>query len=242
MFTKRELLHLFISVIILGFVFGFDDGRQIFILSDWLTNFFGFFIIIAISLLFRELVIKLFAKRHDAKSEYELWGMGRFWFSGKLAIKKKVPIGLFVAFVITVASRGKLFFTALGSHQLQEFGLSRTGRKHPTLNYFEEAQICSMGMLANLFLTIIALLIGRIFDVNVGAFVTVNFFIVLFNMIPFSTLDGAKIFFGSLLMYIFVLVFIVVAFLLIKYSIILSLIIAFLVACVATFVYFFNWG
>ena len=189
-----------------------------------------------------ELIIKLFAKRHDAKSEYELWGMGRFWFSGEAAIKKKVPVGLFLAFIITVASGGKLFFTALGSHQLKELGLSRMGRKHPTLNYFEEAQICSMGMLANLFLTIIALLIGRVFDVNVGAFVTVNFFIVLFNMIPFSTLDGAKIFFGSLLMYIFVLVFIFVAFLLVKYSIILSLIIAFLVACVATFVYFFNWG
>lgn len=242
MFTKKEVVHLLISVFVLGLVFGFDDRNSSFVFGQWFTNFLGFILMVAVVVLFRELVIKIFARRHDAKSEYEIWGIGRIWFTQEGKLSKKMPFGIILAVILTLASSGRLFFTAIGSHKLEENKLARVGRKHSTINYFEEAQIISMGILSSLFLAVVGLIFGKIFNITVSDFVAVNFFIALFNMIPFSTLDGAKIFFGSLLMYIFILVFVIAAFLVIQFSIIFGLLIVFLLASIATGIYFYKWG
>lgn len=240
MFTKRELLHLLICVFVLVFVFGFDDGSKTFVLGNWLSNFFWIFLLIAVAVLFRELIVKLFAKRHDAKSEYEILSVKQVWFNLKL--DKGIPFGVLFALVLSIASKGKFFFTAMGKHDFIGSKISRVGRKYQSLEYYEEAQIASMGILSSLFLAVLGLLLGRIFDVNMNIFVGINFYLALFNMLPFSDLDGAKIFFGSLLIYIYLLIFIVVAFLLIKTSVVLGLLIAFLVASVATISYYYKWG
>ncbi len=240
MFTKREIIHLIISVVVLGFVFGFDDGSSTFIFSNWFRNLLLIILIVAIAVLFRELVIKLMARRHEAISEYEIWNIKRVWFDKELPFG--FPLGIILTLFLSVGSLGKAFFTAIGVHKISEYKSARTGRKHSSLDYFEEAQICSVGILSSLFLAVIGILVGRIFGINMSLFVSTNFFIALFNMIPLSSLDGAKIFFGSLLMYIFILVFVVVAFLLIKYSVILGLLVAFIIATIAVGVYFFYLG
>lgn len=242
MFTKREIIHLVISILILAFVFGFDDGNPSFVLNHWVINFLRFFLVVAIALLFRELTVKVFARRHDANSEYEIWNIKRVWFTGTTKLPRGFPFGIIIAFVLAIASRGNVFFTALGIHKLEENKVARAGRKNPTLNYSEEAQIVSMGILSSLFLAVVSIVIGKVFALNTTNFVTVNFFIALFNMIPLSNLDGAKIFFGSLLMYIFLLVFIVVSFLLIKSSIILGLVVALIMACLIAVLYFYKYG
>ena len=38
MFTKKESVALLISVIVLAFVFGFDDENPTFVLNKWLIN------------------------------------------------------------------------------------------------------------------------------------------------------------------------------------------------------------
>ncbi|MBI2148727.1 hypothetical protein HYU23_03535 [Candidatus Woesearchaeota archaeon] len=238
-FAKREEINLLISILVLTFVFGFDDGSKIFVLTNWLLNLIKIFFLVVIAILFRELIIKYFAKRHDATSEYELWRMKKMWFGGG-NLTKGFPFGIILALIFTIFSQGKLFFTAIGIHSLTEYKIARLGRKHPTLNYFEEAQIASAGIISSLFLAVAGLLIGRIFGINMNYFVNINFFIALFNMLPFSNLDGAKIFFGSLIMYIFVLVFIIVGFIIIKFTIFFGLILAFLAACIAAFIYFYK--
>lgn len=240
MFTKRELLHLLISIFILSFVFGFDDGNKTFVLNYWLSNFFRIFLLIIVAVLFRELVVKLFAKRHDAKSEYEILSVKQVWFNVKL--DKGIPFGVLFALVLAIASRGKFFFTAVGRHNFIESKTARVGRKYQSLQYYEEAQIASIGILSSLFLAVLGLLLGRFFDVNMAVFIGINFYIALFNMLPFSDLDGAKIFFGSLLTYIYLLIFLVVAFLLIKTSVVLGILIAFLIASAATIGYYYKWG
>ena len=61
MFTKKEIVHLAISVVVLAFVFGFDDGQSIFVFSYWITNLFRILLLVAVSILLRELFIKLTA-------------------------------------------------------------------------------------------------------------------------------------------------------------------------------------
>ncbi len=240
MFTKREILHLFLSIVILGFVFGFDDGNKSFILQNWILNLIRFIIIVAIIVLFREFVLKFFAKRHNATSEYEIWNINRVWFTKKL--ERGIPLGILMSIFLAIGSKGKFFFTAIGSHKFEEYKTSRSGRKHPYLTYLEEMQIASMGILSSLFLAIIVLIMGNYSGFVVPNFVTVCFYMALLNMIPFSSLDGSKIFFGSILTYIFLLVFIFVAFILIEKSIILALVLGLIIALAAMFTYFYNWG
>ena len=240
MFTKKESFFLFLSILILSLVFGFDDGTSVFVLNNWLINLLRIFLLVSVAILFRELIIKLFAKRHEAIREYAPWLIHQFWFNKK--ISRGLPFGIFLSLIGAVVSSGKLFFTALGVHDLRENTNPRVGRKFQNLEYREEAQIVSMGVLANLFLAIAGLIIGYLFNLNMSLFVTINFWIVLFNIVPISELDGAKIFFGSLLTYVFLLIFLVTAFLLIKSSIVFGLLIAFIVASIAMFLVYYFFG
>jgi len=204
MFKKREMLHLSFAILVLTIIFGFDDGTKVFVLNNWLMNLLKIFCFVLVSILFRELIIKIFAKRHDAFCEYETWNIKKVWFGGHGNLSKGVPFGIILSIILTIGSAGKAFFTAIGIHNFNENKTARLGRKYPTLNYFEEAQIASIGIISSLFLAVFVLLLGSIFDFTTKQFISINFYIALFNMIPFSNLDGAKIFFGSLFLYIFV--------------------------------------
>ena len=238
MFTKKEYLPLTISILVLIFMFAFDDGGQVFVWNSWLINLVKILVLVIVAILFRELIVKIFARRHDATSEYQLWNIKQIWFKTKL--EKGIPFGIFVALIMAFLSLGKFFFTAIGIHNLTENKHARVGRKHPHLQYYEEAQIVSMGILSSLFLAVLGILFGRISGVNISVFVNINFYIALFNLLPFSSLDGAKIFFGSLLTYIFLLIFVILAFVLLKSGIILALVIAFIVAVLVMGIYFYS--
>src|SRR3989344_4900747 len=205
MFTKKEVIALLISILVFAFIFGFDDGRQTFNASYWLANFFTIVIIIAISLLVRELVIKFFAKRHEAESQYKIWQMEYLWFDKKVKLIRPLPFGIIISLILAVYSKGTFFFTAI---------------------------------VASLFLSIIVLLFGRLTNTDFSRFVNINFYLALFNMIPFSSLDGAKIFFGSLTLYLFMAIFVIGAFLLIQLNVIIALLVAFLIASVIAIIYF----
>jgi hypothetical protein len=237
-FSKKELIHLTISILVLTLVFAYDDQANILVLSHWFLNFFRVLIFVTASIFAREIVVKYFAKRHDATSEYELWGISKFWFTIKNF--KPFPIGILLAALVTLISRGQAYFTAVGIHNVQDNLAIRTGRKKFHLNYFEEAQIAASGIMTSLFLSVLVLLVGNAFGLNVINFVWINFYLALINMIPISNLDGSKIFFGSLFFYMFTLIFISLGFLLIQTTIFWGLLVAFLVACVLTLWYFYS--
>ncbi len=240
MFTKKESAALLISILVLSFVFGFDDGKEAFALSSWLFNFLIVFLAVFASVLFRELMFKGFARRHDATSEYGIWNINQVWFGKKL--ERGIPLGIFAAVVLAIASAGKFFFTAIGVHNLRENRHARVGRKLIFLEYSEEAKIASMGILSHLFLASAGLLGGNFLGLNMSAFVNINFFMALFNLLPISNLDGAKIFFGSLMTYIFLVVFTIVAFLLININLVLGWLIALIAGLIIIFIYYFFFG
>ncbi len=239
MFTKREKVHLLISILFLTFVFGFDDGSKVFIFDNWIFNLISIFFFLIISILIREVVVKFFSKRHDAISEYEIWRIKRVWFGNIGKLSRSFPLGILMALFITLGSKGRLFFSAIGIHNLSENKSARLGRKQLNLNYLEESQIVSTGILAHIFLGVIGVIIGNYFGINTLKFVNINFFMALFNMIPLSNLDGTKIFFGSLFTYVFLLVFIILLFLLIHFTVFWGILLAFVIAVLATLVYFF---
>ncbi len=242
MFTKKEIKHLIITIFILGFIFGFDDGRKIFALKNWLLNLAGVTLIVAFSILIRELVVKLKASRHDAKSEYEIWLARQMWFRGHGKLKYGVPFGIFIALLLTIISRGNVFFTGIGGHNIKEDLTARAGRKRVYIQDKEIAQIGLYSIWANVLLVIAGVMLKN-YALGFEKFIEINMFIALFNMIPIGNLDGAKILFGNMFLYILNLIFLIVAFLLIKQGLILGIVIAFIAAVVIsiTWYYFYKY-
>lgn len=242
MFTKKEAKHLVISIIILGLVFGFDDGKSRFQLGYWLTNLVFVTLLVAFSIMFREMIVKWKASRHDAQSEYEVWIIKQVWFGGHGKLKRGLPLGIFISLLLSITSRGKAFFTAIGVHKIKENLVARAGRKRVYIKDWELAQIGMWSIWANVLLVIVGVFLKN-YGITINKFIEINMFIALFNMLPFGDLDGAKIFFGNLFLYIFNLTFLIITFLLVKQSLLLSLIIAFIIAITAGFLwhYFYEY-
>jgi len=230
MFGKRELAHLVIAVLVLGFIFGYDDGSHVFALSNWLINFLSLCFIVFVSLFLRLLVMKLFALRYRTKVEFEIWNINRFWLSKSSKIKnsfvnwvrkdliKKFPIGIAVGFYFTFLSFGKIFFTGVFSHNLTADENARIGRSWKKLTEYEESLIFIFGFLATLFLAVIgkALMFDKLY--------MVNFWIFFFHYAPIPGLDGCKLFFARKSFYILFLIFAILFFILIKLGLIFGII------------------
>lgn len=246
LFNKKELFALGISVFILSLVFGFNDGAKSFILTNWIKNFVIIFLLVLVSFLFRELVIKYWAYRHDSKVDYRLWVVNRFGFKkwerfDRSGLKRGVPLGVIIAFIVTVLSNGLLYFCAVGENEVIVNKKARTGRKQIELNNYEDAIIQLSAVFANVFLMVLGMSVFSWFGFDTSMFIKINFFIAVFAMIPLSRLEGAKIFFGSRNLYVFALATIIMAFLLKGLGVIAGLALAVLIAAVIAGAYYFKW-
>lgn len=119
---------------------------------------------------------------------------------------KTLPLGAILSLLTTVFSVGKLFFVAVGRYNLVLEDKGRFGRKNVHISDYDEAKIALAGPLTNVALMLVFQLFNRNGMLDQAVFI--NGMIAIFHMIPFSTLDGAKIFFGSKLMYMFSLAFV----------------------------------
>ena len=109
MFTKREVGSLAVSILLLGLVFGFDDGQPAFAASFWIKNLIIVILLVAASVLLRELFIKLTASKFQAKSEYDIWLFERYWFKAGNKIKPGIPFGVILALLGSLISMGQFF-------------------------------------------------------------------------------------------------------------------------------------
>jgi len=222
-FTKKEIKALLVTIFIVALAFGFDDKKPTFDAGYWLANLFRMLIIVTIAFLMKEFVRKLVAKTQGFDTEYGLWKIKRYRlkpvpavinFLGKSWIVRSIPAGAILSVLVTLISKGKLFFVAIGSYDLIIRKSGRFGKKTFHITDYDEAKIAVVGPLVNVALMITFQFFNKngMFD----SFVFINGMIAAFHMIPVSSLDGAKIFFGSKVMYMFTLAFVLGTVLLIK--------------------------
>src|SRR3989338_6485049 len=112
-----------------------------------------------------------------------------------------------LSFFVTLLSNGQLFFLAVGQYTLLLKKASRFGRKFVEVTNYEEAKIALAGPMANIILMILGMLFNSYgtFD----TFILINAMLALFHMLPLPGLAGTKIYFGSRLLYVSSLVFMV---------------------------------
>lgn len=247
LFTKQEGYAFLICVLMISFGFGFDDGATTFVLLNWIKNFFMVILLVAVSLFFHIFLQKYFAYRHDCTLEFKLWFIKRFGFRKWQRADREnpnargIPMGLMLSFFFTIMSNGKLPFTAVGISDVTVNRTARSGRKTIDLGNYEEALIQIAGPMANIALLIIGLYLGKLFGFDASKFVMINFFMALFCMLPFSSLEGAKIFFGSRNLYVFGLIMIILAFVLKGTGIFGATILTILLSFLLTGAYYYKW-
>ncbi len=206
LFEGREIKSLIIGGIVLGFIFSFREwGYGQLNLSIGITNLIRYSIISIIVLLVYQSSHKLIAKKYGAISSFRLWNIKRYWFSTKSKVEnltnnkiKSINTGIIIPILLALLSNGYLKFAAVGSSEVTSVSKKRLGKKFKHLTGFELAQIHLVGPLT---LLLVALILNQF--AGFEKVVEICYLISIFSMIPFSGLDGSKIFFGSLGLYVF---------------------------------------
>ncbi len=182
-FTGREVKELVISAIVIGFSFAWimKDGYRFSSIS-FIEVFAIMLIAVGFGFIFHELAHKYTAQRYGCWAEYRMW-----------------ETGLIMAFLLAVSPL-KMVFAAPGAVYISpgSYGIARR----------ENGIISVSGAMANLALAVIFLFLIP-YGGTVGLLgyfgVHVNAWLALFNMIPFSPLDGSKVKAWDIRVWIFVI-------------------------------------
>lgn len=212
LFNPREIRGLFLGAIILGFIFSFREwGYGEVNLNIGLINLIRATILSLVVLLVYQVSHKVIAKKYDAISTFRLWSIKRFWFTKSSKIEniklfgksfKTIKMGFIFPVLLSLLSNGFIRFAAVGSSEITEISRKRIGREFTHLTEFELAKIHLVGPLTTLLLALVLFQFPGFEKI-----VEISYMVALFSMIPFSGLDGAKIFFGSRALYLFGIVF-----------------------------------
>lgn len=213
MFDKKEMIFLVIASITLGYLLAFTNTANFSI--TWLSMA-GLALII---LFFHHLGQKLTALFYDCSTETQLWTVKQFGFSKSSKFPFPFPAWLSFPIILMLITFGKLKWFAVTIFDAAPLA-SRVQRRFADLTEWHLALIAFGGMAFNLLIAMVSQLLGY------NDFAMLNMYFILFNLIPFSTLDGSKIFFGSPFLWVFATVFSVIVILLLGSTSLLTTLIA----------------
>lgn len=203
MLTKKEIIAIIVTAIILAFSISLIQSFNLF--SKTLI------------LIFIVITVNIFAKKiagyyFEADVETSLWEIKRYGFLGAISrgfmhpsrkFKQPIPMGALMPIIVKVLSLGYINWLASLTFDVKAKKY-RTAKRHGFYSFSEMTEfhiglIAAAGILTNLIFAIIGYLIGA------TDFARLNIYYAFFNMIPVSDLDGNKIFFGSLIIWSFLI-------------------------------------
>ncbi|HLA23087.1 MAG TPA: hypothetical protein VJZ93_00970 [Candidatus Nanoarchaeia archaeon] len=193
MISKKEVLKILLATLILGFVVAFPEIST----STLVYALASVFIILAANTLAK----KMSAFYLDSEIEVGFWEVERYGFKPRSYFKRPVIAGIFVPVILVVASLGYLKWMASLIFEIKP-QIHRAAKRHGIYSFSEITEnhlglVASAGIFFNFILAIIAYFIG--FD----DFAKISIYYIFFNMLPLSDLDGNKIFFGSMVLWSF---------------------------------------
>lgn len=182
--TGREILVVILASVIIALTISLKDSSLLF------YALVSFLIIIVLNVVVKKIV----AYYLEADLKTKLWSVYQYGFRKASHFKVPLPM-VWLPLVIGFLSRG--FFWWLG---ILEFDLEprteRVSRRHGLYRFSEITEwhlavIAVFGVVANLVIALIGYLTG--FE----QFARFSIYFAAWNLIPFSSLDGSKVFFGS---------------------------------------------
>lgn len=199
---KEEILVILGSILILALSASMRNLKLFF----W--TLLSFFIILIVNIGAK----KITAYYLDAQLETRIWEVKNFIPRKNKETTKQFPLGAFLPIVSSLLTLGYLVWLAPLTFEVKPKS-SRVAKRVGLYNFSEMTEdhiafIAAAGIIANLVLALIGYFAG--FE----SFASFNILFAFFNLIPISTLDGNKIFFGkqSLWIILSVITLILVAF------------------------------
>jgi Zn-dependent protease len=194
---KKEIKHLLITTVVLGFIFSFTEwGVGEINIQIGLFSMFNASLVVLLSLLVRLAVQKIFAIYRGYKVQYASW-----------------PVGLAIAVLIVVILNGEQpFFAVPGVLAFSLIEQLRVGKPRQWKMLSDEALISFAGPFTNLIMAFIFKAIA----VSTGnplasKLVLVNVWFAIISILPIPKLDGFRIFYYSRTWSIFAIIFVIAA-------------------------------
>ncbi|MBL7100983.1 MAG: hypothetical protein ISS23_03460 [Nanoarchaeota archaeon] len=220
----NQIKDFIITILVVTFVFAFDDKQSSFELGYWLTNFFRVAVGVTLVVLMHYTGHKWAARRYGVDVTHKVWSIRRYGLAKKAHFPiridflnitvvpiKSFPLGAVLAVIISFLSNGRFFFTPVEAIDIKSKEYKRMGRWRLKVLERETARIAFAGPVANILFAFVLQSFNKsgMFD----QVILISCLYALYHMIPWSQLDGAKIFFGSMHLYVFGLAFILLSFL-----------------------------
>ncbi|MEN9626523.1 MAG: hypothetical protein RL557_851 [archaeon] len=199
-FSKKEIVSIIVVIIIASFISFFPQ-----IPDDPLLIFYS--LIIFSVIIFSTVVAKKIAGRRRAiKVEHKFWEFSRYGIYKRSHLKKPFPIGLVLPFFLAFFSLGyikPMVFLQFNVENiphirlLKASGYKRAFRKE-FVHEVDPAYAVAAGLYVLAGIFVIGFVMYKFSDIDF--FYNLAKFSVMYgawNLLPVSTLDGAKLFFGS---------------------------------------------
>jgi len=144
---------------------------------------------------------KIMAYYVESEIKIKLWEIERYGVAPHRKMKKPFPAGAFFPIILTAITVGYATWMACLTFDVKP-KVYRAAKRFGLYSFSEMTEwhislIAAAGILANLLFAIIGYL------TNFPEFARWNIYFAAFNMIPFSDIDGSKIFFGSTVLWTF---------------------------------------
>ena len=192
MLNKKEIIAIAIITLVLAFSISLIETWNIF-----LYTLLAVFLILIINIIAK----KITSFYLDSEIEVKLWEIQRYGFKPNARLKKPFPAGAFLPLITTALSLGFVTWMASLVFEVKP-KIYRAAKRHGLYTFSEMTElhlalIAAAGIFANLIFAVIGYLI------NFPELAKLSVFYAFFNMLPFSDLDGNKIFFGNLVLWSF---------------------------------------
>ena len=197
-FTFLEFRNIIITILLVGFMYGFNDGQP-----DFHLGYYSYNMILSIAIAAITIIVFLLGQRLAGISagyriEFQMW-----W-----------P-GLIVALIITFISRGYIWVPIVGGMVLHQMAQHRLGFFRYGLNMLDNAVIAACGPLANIFF---ATIIKQIaiwtpfipYTPFIDKIYRFSLIFAVVNMLPIPPLAGSRVMYHSRLVFVFIFSFIAV--------------------------------
>ncbi len=227
-FTAHELKGLIISILVVAFIVSFRDwGTTNFDFLLGIYNFFNAILIVALSILIHDAGQRIWALAIGYRIEFRMW-----------------TFGIVLALVVAFLSNGKLWLVVPAGFMIHHLAGHRLGWFRYGINYFGQAMVALAGPLFSLMLVILLKVIHAFYPSPLlYKAIIFNVVYVITSMLPIPPLDGSKIYFGSRMLYAFVLPAMISATILmiVKIPIFFSIVLSMLIGVVLWLVYYISF-